>query len=83
MRYIEGMISTLPSKTRRAFELAWRSDGTATYAPLVDELSQLEDGQVQAVAMRQRVSRAARFLEDAIHHHDWHQTYASVRSLKR
>src|SRR5438094_2187920 len=76
IRYIEGMISVLPHKTRSAFELAWRADRTTTYGPLVGQLSEFEGGEVRTLAMRQRVSRAARTIEEAIRCGDWRRGVA-------
>ena len=79
IRYIEGMISILPDKTRNAFELAWRSDRTTAYTTLVDQLSEFERSRIRSTTMRQRVSRAARALEEAIHRRDWRQAVDATK----
>ena len=66
LRCVEGHIIILPPKVREAVELAWRQADSAPYKLIVASISEHHQQAPRLPALRQRVSRGARLLEDAI-----------------
>jgi hypothetical protein len=65
-RQVEAMLATLTPKVRSAVEIAWRAPDTPDYATLARELAARDGEEVSLVALRQRVSRGLRAVEQAL-----------------
>jgi hypothetical protein len=71
IRYVETTLETLPPKVRLALEATWRAREVPSYARLAATLSEREGSQVSVTALRQRVSRGLRALEESIRRQPW------------
>jgi DNA-directed RNA polymerase specialized sigma24 family protein len=71
VRYVEATLATLPPKVRSAIEMTWQAPDRPSYASLAARLSASEGVDVSPTALRQRVSRGLRQLEEAIRRRDW------------
>lgn len=71
VRYVEMMLSMLPSKIRAAVDLAWRARDPVSYERLASSLSTSEGAKVSPAALRQRVSRGLRMIEVAVGERHW------------
>lgn len=74
IRHVESNLLLLPPKVRVATELIWRCGGDAAYVSVAAQLSQREAAPLTAAGLRQRVSRGARLLEDAVRRRAWGPT---------
>jgi hypothetical protein len=71
MRYVEASLSILPPKVKNAIEVTWRAKDSPSYARIAASLSEREGAAVSPTALRQRVSRGVRLLEEAIRRRAW------------
>jgi len=71
IRYVESTLVLLPPRIREAVELTWRAPDHVSYDGVAAQLSVREGMPVRATALRQRVSRGARLLEDAVRQRQW------------
>jgi hypothetical protein len=65
-RQVEAMLARLSPKVRSAVEAAWRAPDAPDYAALARELAARDGEEVSLVALRQRVSRGVRAVEQAL-----------------
>jgi hypothetical protein len=71
IRYIEASLTMLPPKVKTAIEFTWRAKDSPSYARIAASLSEREGSAVTPTALRQRVSRGLRLLEEAIRSRPW------------
>lgn len=71
IRYVEATLATLPPKVRVALEATWRARDAPSYARLAAALSAREGAEVSVTALRQRVSRGLRAMEQSIRQGGW------------
>jgi len=75
-RFVEARFVLLPAKLKATVEIAWR-DG-ARPPRMAARLSEQEGGPVSEAAARQRISRGARLLEQAIRSRKWSRQATST-----
>jgi hypothetical protein len=71
IRYVESNLFVLPPKVRAALETLWHQPQPPSYTTLAARISKDEGGPVTSIALRQRISRGLRTLEDSIRHASW------------
>lgn len=70
-RCVEAQRLLLPPKLKMAFEVAWFDERACDYPVIARRLSRREGVAVSAAAVRQRLSRSVRVLEEAIAGRTW------------
>lgn len=73
IQQVNANVWVMPSKVKRALQLALHADERLHYGDLARQLSG-EEGEVSEPAFRQRVSRGVRVLESAIRARRWMQS---------
>jgi len=78
-RCVEGHLVLLPPKVKLVLERAWFEPEASPYRLLVKSLARQEGGHPTEATMRQRLSRGARLLEEALSAKPWDGAPATPR----
>ena len=73
IRHLEATLVILPPRIGAALQVAWRNAPNANVR-VAERLSKAEGRAVSATAVRQRVSRGARLLEQAMRRRGWRRS---------
>ncbi len=82
-RCVEGQLLLLPPKVKLVLERAWFEPEASPYRLLVKWLARQEGGHLTEATVRQRLSRGARLLEEALSGKPWDAVSTRSRPAPR